>query len=245
VQRTFRADGRALSGLDLIAVDKVCKMIAEVANAHEFNTVIVVTHDIAAAVAVSDTIWLLGRDRDADGRNIPGARVKATYNLAGRGSPDAGNNRDRGVHRRGARDPRSLSIVVAWPIRGQMPDEKRKRHPGLRDAFVRESQELGVDNTNFVKEALKWQYNWIGLAGAAAFAVISGSGFPLVLAAGLELIYVALVPQSSAFRRLVRSWQYAEEKRKIEMRLHAMYQEIPPETRVRYGRLDQLCRNIR
>jgi polar amino acid transport system ATP-binding protein/sulfate transport system ATP-binding protein len=73
------------SGLDLIAVDKVCKMIAEVSNADELNTVIVVTHDIPAAVAVADTIWLLGRDREADGRVIPGARVKATYNLIERG----------------------------------------------------------------------------------------------------------------------------------------------------------------
>ena len=73
------------SGLDLIAVDKVCKMIAEVANADELNTVIVVTHDIAAAVAVSDMIWLLGRDRDPAGKIIPGARVKATYNVIERG----------------------------------------------------------------------------------------------------------------------------------------------------------------
>jgi NitT/TauT family transport system ATP-binding protein len=73
------------SGLDLIAVDKVCKMISEVANADELNTVIVVTHDIAAAVAVADTIWLLGRDRDHEGHIIPGAKVKATYNLIERG----------------------------------------------------------------------------------------------------------------------------------------------------------------
>src|ERR1039457_1417676 len=108
-----------------------------------------------------------------------------------------------------------------------MPDEKNA--PGLRGSLGREAQELGVDNTNFVKEALKWQYNWIGLAGAAAFAVIAGSGFPLVLAAGLELIYVSLVPQSSRFRRLVRSWQFAEEKRRIDVNLQAMYKEIPPE----------------
>src|SRR5450759_522958 len=127
-----------------------------------------------------------------------------------------------------------------------MPDEKSGNPaPGLRGSFVREAQDLGVDNTNFVKEALKWQYNWIGLAGAAAFAVIAGSGFPLVLAAGLELIYVALVPQSSRCRRLVRSWQYAEEKRRIDVKLQAMYKEIPPEMQVRYARLDQLCRSIR
>src|SRR5665647_1623675 len=103
----------------------------------------------------------------------------------------------------------------------------------------------GEDNINFVKEALKWQYNWIGLAGAAAFAVISGSGFPLVLAAGLELIYISVVPQNSRFRRLARSWQFAEEKRKIDVGLHAMYKEIPPEMQVKYARLDQLCRSIR
>ncbi len=123
-----------------------------------------------------------------------------------------------------------------------MPDEKT---PGLRGSLMKEAQDLGVDNTNFVKEALKWQYNWIGLAGAAAFALVSGTGFPLVLAAGLELIYVAVVPQSSRFRRLVRSWQYAEEKRRIEVNLQAMYLEIPPEMKVRYTRLDQLCRSIR
>jgi len=127
-----------------------------------------------------------------------------------------------------------------------MPDDKNGNPaPGLRGATLREAQDLGVDNTNFVKEALKWQYNWIGLAGAAAFALVAGSGFPLVMAAGLELIYIALVPQSSRFRRLVRSWQFAEEKRRIEVKLQAMYQEIPPEMQVKYARLDQLCRNIR
>ena len=73
------------SGLDLMAVDRVCRTINEVACSHEMNTVIVVTHDIAAAAAVADTIWLLGRDRDEQGRIIPGARVKKTYNLIERG----------------------------------------------------------------------------------------------------------------------------------------------------------------
>jgi hypothetical protein len=103
----------------------------------------------------------------------------------------------------------------------------------------------GDDDINFIKAAFQWQYNLIGLGGAAAFALIAGTGFPLVLAAGLELIYIATVPQNWRFRRMVRSWQYAEEKRQIEGTLQAMYQEIPPEMRVRYARLDQLCRIIR
>jgi hypothetical protein len=104
---------------------------------------------------------------------------------------------------------------------------------------------LGIGEINFVKEALKWQYNWIGLAGALAFAIVSGTGLPVVLAAGLELMYLSLVPQSSAFRRLIRSRKYAEEKRKKEIKLTAMFMELPPEMRKRYMALDSICWSIR
>ncbi len=73
------------SGLDPNAVDAVSELLVEVANLHELNTIIVVTHDISAAIQVADTLWLLGRDRDAKGQIIPGARIQGTYNLIERG----------------------------------------------------------------------------------------------------------------------------------------------------------------
>ncbi len=73
------------SGLDPIAVEFVSDLIQEVAGLHELNTIIVVTHDIAAAIEVADTLWLMGRDRDAAGKIIPGARVQESYNLIERG----------------------------------------------------------------------------------------------------------------------------------------------------------------
>ena len=115
----------------------------------------------------------------------------------------------------------------------------------LRRTVERGVEDLGLDHVDFVKEALKWQYNWIGLAGAALFALVSGTGLPLVLAAGLELVYVSLVPRSSRFRRLVRSWKYAEQKRQREMKLSAMFNEMPPELRTRYAALDMMCQAIR
>jgi uncharacterized protein YukE len=128
-----------------------------------------------------------------------------------------------------------------------MADDKDSQSFGnaLRGAVEDGADKLGLDQINFVKEALKWQYNWIGLAGAAAFAVVSGTGLPLVLAAGLELIYLSLVPQSSRFRRLVRSWKYAEEKRRHQMKLSAMFHELPPEIRNRYADMDKICGAIR
>ena len=73
------------SGLDPNAVDEVSELITEVANLHELNTIVVVTHDISAAIEVADTILLLGRDRDAEGRIVPGARIQDSYNLVERG----------------------------------------------------------------------------------------------------------------------------------------------------------------
>ena len=69
------------SGLDVIQQQNVQKLILEVSQTHEHNTIIVVTHDVSAAVAVADTIWLMGRDRDAAGNVIPGARIIETIDL--------------------------------------------------------------------------------------------------------------------------------------------------------------------
>ena len=73
------------SGLDVIQQENVQRLILEVSQTHEHNTIIVVTHDVSAAVAVADTIWLMGRDRDAAGNVIPGARIVDTIDLIGKG----------------------------------------------------------------------------------------------------------------------------------------------------------------
>jgi polar amino acid transport system ATP-binding protein/sulfate transport system ATP-binding protein len=73
------------SGLDPIASENVSALIQEVAGLHELNTIIVVTHDIPAAIEVADTLVVMGRDRDAAGKIIPGARIQASYNLIERG----------------------------------------------------------------------------------------------------------------------------------------------------------------
>jgi NitT/TauT family transport system ATP-binding protein len=69
------------SGLDPIAVDNVCHLVSEVADLDELNTIVIVTHNIEAGLQVADTVLLLGRDRDAGGRVIPGAHVQRSYDL--------------------------------------------------------------------------------------------------------------------------------------------------------------------
>jgi ABC-type nitrate/sulfonate/bicarbonate transport system ATPase subunit len=73
------------SGLDINMIHEVSSLIQEVAHMHELNTIIIVSHDISSTVAISDTIWIMGRDRDENNNIIPGAKIKHKFNLMERG----------------------------------------------------------------------------------------------------------------------------------------------------------------
>jgi len=101
------------------------------------------------------------------------------------------------------------------------------------------------ENISFVKEAFNLQYNWIAMVGVGAFALISGSLLPLILAGGLELMYLAIVPQNYRFQRLVRSWKFAERQKQKQQRLGEMLRSLPAEMQSRYIHSAQVCNSIR
>jgi NitT/TauT family transport system ATP-binding protein len=84
-QKTFLLMDEPFSGLDPAALEDVTKLIIEVANMDELNTVLLVTHDIRSALLISDTLFMLGRDRDATGKIASGAKIQKTYDLVERG----------------------------------------------------------------------------------------------------------------------------------------------------------------
>lgn len=69
------------SGLDPVSISSAIKLITDIANQHTLNTFIIITHDITSALIISDTVYLLGRDRDEKGEVIPGAKIIKTYDL--------------------------------------------------------------------------------------------------------------------------------------------------------------------
>jgi hypothetical protein len=101
------------------------------------------------------------------------------------------------------------------------------------------------EQISYVKEAFKLQYNWIALAGVGAFALISGSFLPVILAGGLELMYLATVPHNDRFQRLVRSRKFAEEQKKKQQQLGEMLRTLPSEMQSRYVHCVQICNAIR
>jgi polar amino acid transport system ATP-binding protein/sulfate transport system ATP-binding protein len=69
------------SGLDPVTLAEVSKLLVEVANMDELNTVVVVTHDVRSALSVSDTVFMLGRHRGPDAKVVPGACIQHCYDL--------------------------------------------------------------------------------------------------------------------------------------------------------------------
>lgn len=82
--REFLLMDEPFSGLDPAALIDVSKLIVDAANLQDENTIILVTHDIRAALLVSDTLFVLGRDREGDGFKA-GAHVQFKYDLVERG----------------------------------------------------------------------------------------------------------------------------------------------------------------
>lgn len=58
------------SGLDLCVLDKVTELLLQVSLSDELKTLIIVSHDIATAVAISDTVFILGREAGREGSTL-------------------------------------------------------------------------------------------------------------------------------------------------------------------------------
>jgi polar amino acid transport system ATP-binding protein/sulfate transport system ATP-binding protein/NitT/TauT family transport system ATP-binding protein len=68
------------SGLDVCVLDNVVTMLQQVSLSHELKTLVIVSHDIDTAVAISDTVFILGCE---EGRT--GATIKKEIDLIERG----------------------------------------------------------------------------------------------------------------------------------------------------------------
>ena len=67
------------SGLDVCVLDKVTELLLQVSVSDELKTLIIVSHDIATSVAISDTVLILGNEHGK-----PGATIKKEIDLTER-----------------------------------------------------------------------------------------------------------------------------------------------------------------
>lgn len=93
------------SGLDPVMKQRACDLIRSVAAMHEENTIVIVTHDIEAAVHVCDQILVIGRDPD---KSVPGAFVRADFDLKERGVAWRLDNENMAMYAQTVREIKAL-----------------------------------------------------------------------------------------------------------------------------------------
>src|SRR6185369_9050130 len=78
------------SGLDAIMIDKTLSLLTKVSLSDELKTLIIVSHDLSNSIAISDTVFILGKEGEK-----PGSTIKHEIDLIERDlawSPDVKNN---------------------------------------------------------------------------------------------------------------------------------------------------------
>jgi len=58
------------SGLDALMIDRVMELLIQISTLHELNTLIIISHDVENALAISDTAFILAREKDKEGATI-------------------------------------------------------------------------------------------------------------------------------------------------------------------------------
>ena len=84
-KRHFIILDEPFSGLDSENINAVIHLLDTISLLHTLNTFVIITHDVTSALILCDHIYLLGRDRDATGKIVSGARVKKEYDLISEG----------------------------------------------------------------------------------------------------------------------------------------------------------------
>jgi NitT/TauT family transport system ATP-binding protein len=85
LDRHFIILDEPFSGLDPVNILNVIGLISRIAHQHTLNTFLIITHDVTSALIISDHVYLLGRERAANGKPVPGSKVMKEYDLIAEG----------------------------------------------------------------------------------------------------------------------------------------------------------------
>lgn len=58
------------SGLDALIIDRVTELLLNISTLHELNTLVIVSHDVENALAISDTAFILAKENGKEGATV-------------------------------------------------------------------------------------------------------------------------------------------------------------------------------
>lgn len=81
VDRKYMVLDEPFSGLDPVSLNKLLKLIIEITTVDEFNTFIIITHDISTALRISDHVHILGRTFNSEHKIQRSGHIIESLNL--------------------------------------------------------------------------------------------------------------------------------------------------------------------
>lgn len=69
------------SSLDINMIKNTQKILREVSLMDELNTIVIISHDIASTAAISDTLWVMGRNRNEKNEITQSSTIKYKFDL--------------------------------------------------------------------------------------------------------------------------------------------------------------------
>lgn len=58
------------SGLDALIIDRVIELLLQISTLHELNTLVIISHDVENSLAISDTAFIIAKEKDKEGATI-------------------------------------------------------------------------------------------------------------------------------------------------------------------------------
>jgi ABC-type nitrate/sulfonate/bicarbonate transport system ATPase subunit len=58
------------SGLDALMIDRIMDLLLKISTLHELNTLVIVSHDVENSLAISDTAFILAKQKDKEGATV-------------------------------------------------------------------------------------------------------------------------------------------------------------------------------
>lgn len=70
------------SGLDALIIDRVTELLLQISTLDELNTLVIISHDVENSLAISDTAFILAKEKDKEGATITETLDLIEMNLA-------------------------------------------------------------------------------------------------------------------------------------------------------------------
>ena len=222
LERHFIILDEPFSGLDPVNINNVIKLIYHIAHEHTLNTFIIITHDVTSALMISDRVYLIGRERNAQGEPQNGSRVMKDYDLIAEGIAYQ----------------RDITDIEEMPRFAALRKEIKLSNFRNCNGYFMADEEI-----NYVKEVLgsNWNLAFVGVMLFGMLVVNPLAFLPLLLAGEIGALFIA---QNPRVQRIIRADKNKDQQIEVVAAETEIVRTLPTHYQNDFQFVRHLCEEI-